>query len=247
MSGTFNDRPGEDDRAGLYVLGALNAEEMRAVQIAANRDPELAAEITVWEQRLAPLVALIDPLEPPASLWLQLEARLLRITGSPDQVAEVYSPPPQRARPRRRGTPSRAQEYWRGAALAAMALAAGLAIALVYKPAAQHQQVAMLLPAKPGEGGWLLTVKPGGEIVADAQGALSRGLNQDYELWAGEDGSDRPVPLGLLSVTGRSTIKTANLPTRHNFLLLVSLEQKGGSPSGIPTGPVVFSSAAIKP
>ena len=237
----------EDDRAGLYVLGALNAEEMRAVQLAAGREPDLAAEIAVWERRLAPLVELVEPLEPPPSLWIQLEARLMRITGSPDRVAEVYQVPAQRAKPRRRGTPTPATSRWRSAALGAMALAAGLAVALVYRQPAQQLKQAMLLPARPGEGGWLLTVKPNGEIVADAQGALSRGLNQDYELWAGEDGSDRPVPLGLLSVTGQSVIKTSALPTRHKYLLLVSLEKKGGSPSGIPTGPVVFSSTAISP
>ena len=242
MGGAF-----DDDRAGLYVLGALNAEEMRAVQLAAARDPELAAEIAVWERRLAPLTALVEPQEPPPSLWIQLEARLMRISGAPDRVAEVYQVPHQRAKPRRRGTPSPALAWWRNAAYGAMAVAAVLAVALVYKAPAPRSKLAMLLPARPGEGGWLLTVKPNGEIVADAQGALSRGLDQDYELWAGEDGSDRPVPLGLLSVTGQSVIKTSALPTRRNYLLLVSLEKKGGSVSGIPTGPVVFSSSEVPP
>ena len=242
MSGAF-----DDDRAGLYVLGALNAEEMRAVQLAAARDPELAAEIAVWERRLAPLTALVEPQEPPPSLWIQLEARLARISGAPDRVAEVYQVPHQRAKPRRRGTPSPALAWWRNVAFGAMAVAAVLAVALVYKQPVAEPKQAMLLPARPGEGGWLLTVKPNGEIVADAQGALSRGLNQDYELWANEEGSERPVPLGLLSVTGQSVIKTSSLPTRRKFLLLVSLEQKGGSRSGIPNGPVVFSSTAVSP
>jgi anti-sigma-K factor RskA len=243
MSGSL-----EGDRAGLYVLGALNAEEMRAVQLAAGRDEELQAEISAWEQRLSPLVGLIDPITPPPSLWLQLEARLLRITGAPDRGAEVYQVPVQRAKPRRRGAATnRAVGVWRATAFGAMAVAAGLAVALVYRPPAVQEKQAMLIPARPGEGGWLLTVKPGGVIVADAQGALSRGLNQDYELWAGEDGADRPVPLGLLSVTGQSVIKTKSLPTRHKFLLLVSLEKKGGSPSGIPTGPVVYASSSVSP
>ena len=35
----------QDDRAGLYVLGALNAEEMRIVRLAAGRDDVLATEV----------------------------------------------------------------------------------------------------------------------------------------------------------------------------------------------------------
>jgi anti-sigma-K factor RskA len=245
MSGSF-----EEDRAGLYALGALNAEEMRAVQIAAQRDPELAAEIAVWEKRLAPLVAFIEPVAPPPSLWIQLEARLLRITGSADRVGEIYQVPVQRSRQRRRGG-SRGSDAlatrWRNVALGALALSAGLAFALVQKAAPPPQQTAMLIPARPGEGGWLLHVNRNGDIVAEAQGALSRGLDEDYQLWAGEDGSERPVPLGLLSVTGQSVIRAAALPKRHKYLLLVSLEQKGGSRTGSPNGPVRYSSAALSP
>jgi anti-sigma-K factor RskA len=245
MSGSF-----EDDRAGLYVLGALNAEEMRAVHVAAQREPDLAAEIRVWEQRLAPMVAFIEPVVPPPSVWMQLEARLLRITGSPDRVSEIYQVPAQRQRSRRRGSSSQASpsaSRWRAVALGALALSAGLAVALVQKATPPQAQTAMLIAARPGEGGWLLHVKPSGEIVAEAQGALSRGLDQDYELWAGEDGSDRPIPLGLLSVTGTSVIKAAALPKRHKYALLVSLEPKGGSRTGTPTGAVQFSSAALNP
>ena len=36
-----------EDRAGLYVLGALNAEEMRAVRADAERDPR-------WPRKSSP-------------------------------------------------------------------------------------------------------------------------------------------------------------------------------------------------
>ena len=58
-----------EDQAGLFVLGALNAEEMRAVRLAAARDTALAAEIADWERRLAPLVRLVPEIPPPPSLW----------------------------------------------------------------------------------------------------------------------------------------------------------------------------------
>lgn len=241
MSGTAP----PEDQAGLYVLGALNAEEMRAVRIAAGRDDALAAEISEWERRLTPLTLLVDPVDPPATLWSQLEARLARITGAPDPVGEIYQPPTQRQKSRRRGVSNRALAAWRGAALGAMALAAGLAVALLLNKPPPPSQIAMLLPQRPGEGGWLLEVKPNGEIRAEAQRALPRTLEQDYELWALPDGSTRPLAMGLLPVTGSAVLKPAGLPVKK-YQFLVSLEPHGGSPTGLPTGPVMFGGTPLE-
>jgi anti-sigma-K factor RskA len=231
-----------EDRAGLYVLGALNAEEMRAVRADAERDPEIAAEIVAWERRLTPLVALVPPAAVPATLWQQLEARLNRISTPGQALGEVYQPP-LRQKPRRR-TDSRGLVYWRATALAAMAIAASLAGVLVTRHPAPPPSVAMIMPAKPGVGGWLVTLEPNGEIRATAQGALSHTLDQDFQLWALADGADRPIPLGLLPTTAATVLKPTGLP-RQKFTLLVSLEPKGGSPTGLPTGPVMFASQVV--
>jgi anti-sigma-K factor RskA len=231
-----------EDRAGLYVLGALNAEEMRAVRADADREPALAAEIVAWEKRLTPLIVLIPPVAPPDSVWVQLEARLDRLAAPGQAMGEIYRPP-FRQRTKRRDE-SRAVTYWRAAAIGAMAIAASLAGVLVTRRAPAPATFAMVMPAKPGLGGWLITMQPNGEIHAVAQGALSHTLDQDFELWALADGADRPVPLGLLSVTAGSTLKAAGLP-HQKFKLLVSLEPKGGSPTGLPTGPVMFASDVV--
>jgi anti-sigma-K factor RskA len=127
-----------------------------------------------------------------------------------------------------------------------MALAAGLAVALLVRPAAPpNLQVAMVLPAKPGEGGWLLQLQPNGDIHAVAQGALPATLQQSYELWAMPENGVRPLAVGLLPVTSSSVIKASNLPGQK-FQFLVSLEAKGGSQTGLPTGPVLFESDYIQ-
>jgi anti-sigma-K factor RskA len=238
MSGTDT-----DDRAGLYVLGALNAEEMRELRAEAERDAALRGEISAWERRLTPLAALIPLVEVPATLWAQLEARLARI-GAPGQaVAEIYQPP---LRPRtRRRTEARALVFWRTTALAAMAAAAVLGGLLVVRRAPPSPVLAMIMPAQPGLGGWLITLRANGEVNAVAQGALSHTLKQDFQLWALAEGSERPVPLGLLAVSGKTGLPPpADLP-RQKFKLLVSLEPAGGSPTGLPTGPVVYSSGVV--
>jgi anti-sigma-K factor RskA len=233
----------QDDRAGLYVLGALNAEEMRAVRLAAGRDDVLTAEIAEWERRLTPLTALVDPVAPPASLWAQLDGRLARITGAPDPIGEIYQPPTQRARSNRRGRRGGVSPWWRPAAIGAAAVACALVVVLLARPAPQRDagHLAMLLPARPSEGGWLLRLQPNGEITAVAQGALPASLDQSYELWALPENSDRPLPMGLLPVTGTAAVKTPGLPPQR-FQFLVSLEGKGGSQTGLPTSQVLFQS-----
>ncbi len=231
-----------DDRAGLYVLGALDAEEMGAVRADAERNAGLRAEIVAWERRLSPLVALVPAAELPATLWPQLEARLARLAAPGQSTGEVIALPP---RPRERRREARALMFWRTTALAAIAVAAALGGLLVTRPKPQPPVLAMIMPAQPGLGGWLITLHPNGEVNAVAQGVLSHTLAQDFELWALAEGSKQPVPVGLLAVQGRTGLPPpAGLP-RQKFKLLVSLEPAGGSRTGAPTGPVVYSSGVV--
>jgi anti-sigma-K factor RskA len=78
-----------------------------------------------------------------------------------------------------------------------------------------------------------LQVRP----LAPVQVAAGR----DLELWALPEGAKAPVSLGVLPAIGR------RLPPRQAFRgpvqLLVSLEPTGGSPSGQPTGPLLYGGA----
>jgi anti-sigma-K factor RskA len=226
-----------EDQAGLYVLGALGDEEMRAVRAAAERDPALAAEIAAWERRLAPLARVVPEVAPPASLWPQVEARLSRVdAGLADAV-----PMPRRVRG---GVSRRPLVFWRAAAVGAMALAASLAVVLVTRGPPLPARVAMVLPDRPGEGGWLVEVSDRGELHVRANGALSLAADRDYQLWALAEGATKPVPLGLMPVNASAVIKADRLPTKK-YQLLVSLEPKGGSPTGLPTGPVMYAGEVV--
>jgi anti-sigma-K factor RskA len=71
--------------AGEYVLGALDAGEMRAVRRQAMVDPTLAAAIVGWEQRLAPLARAVPAMPPPDALWARIEET---IAPMPDEFVE---------------------------------------------------------------------------------------------------------------------------------------------------------------
>jgi len=220
-----------EDRAALYVLGVLDGEEMRAIRAEAARNPALAAEITAWEQRIMPLAALAGDIPPPESLWID-------ITNRVEALAAVTMSPPLP----RRATAQRATRAWRATAVAAMAVAAGLAGVLIFNPfASKPPIVAMVLPAGSTAGGFLVELRPDGTLHAEAQGA-SHAADRDFELWAMPDGGTKPLKLGLLPLPAADL--HPQLPSGH-YRLLVSLEPKGGSPTDLPTGPVVFASGIL--
>ena len=83
--------------------------------------------------------------------------------------------------------------------------------------------------------GRYLSVKPVGRVDVAADRAL--------ELWMLPDGAS-PRSLGLISATGVVRVALsgpADQALRNIPALAVSLEPRGGSPTGLPTGPVLYS------
>jgi anti-sigma-K factor RskA len=224
------ERPGDDDRAGLYVLGVLDAAEMTEVRRAAMADDRLAAEIAAWEARLAPLAALAGEETPPPEVWDTLVARLDDI-----QVVPIRPPPAPH-------TPA----YWRTAALGAMAVAASLAGALVWKFVQPPPRLAMIMPLQQSLGGWLIELNANGGLRAIAQGSVHHAADRDFELWALAENATKPVPLGLLPAGDAAAELPPGALPKTKFKLLVSLEPKGGSPTSLPTGPVMFEGDVIE-
>lgn len=123
MSNASEDR---DVLAGEYVVGALEPHEAQAVEAMADGDPLLAAAITKWQDRLAPLAKLVRPVDPPEALWTRLE----------EAIAPVVLAMPTAEQRRLRGV-WRNAGVWRGATVGSLALAAGFAgLAFVHNPAA---------------------------------------------------------------------------------------------------------------
>ncbi|MGI9382653.1 MAG: anti-sigma factor domain-containing protein, partial [Methyloligellaceae bacterium] len=73
-----------------------------------------------------------------------------------------------------------------------------------------------------------------------------RPAGKDYELWVVEP-ETAPRSLGVLrggvqQVADRQLVESASL---SKAVLAVSLEPEGGSPTGAPTGPVLFTGKLI--
>lgn len=225
-----------DDRilAAEWVIGLLSADEAAAAEARQAQDAAFAAEVEWWEARLAPLFAAYRDVAPPAYLAERIEAML--------PLSHVA------ARGRR--------VHWRSLALGATggaiaaSFAAWLLVPTALTPPPPPPPVAE--PARPAglmvaQLAWTDKTKLPAPvaIVEPTLGSvrLTRGVDapagRDGQLWRIPAGG-KPVSLGLLPGGAAQAVRVAqaNLPTAGSTLA-ISIEPRGGSPTGLPTGPVV--------
>lgn len=91
---------------------------------------------------------------------------------------------------------------------------------------------------------FMVASMPDGSLMVKPMGAVAVGAGKDLELWALPPGAQRALPLGVLPAGGLH-VAMANL-LHPNTRLMVSLEPQGGSPTGQPTGPVLYSGALTR-
>ncbi len=215
-----------DALAAEYVLGTLRGRARERFERLARTDRALTDAVRTWEERLLPLAEQLPPIAPPARVWAAI---LARIRGAPAARASIWS----------------SLGLWRALAFASLATVVALAVVLL-KPLPEVPEGALVVvlagtDAKPAlvasadRLGRTLSVKP----VARVDLAADRAL----ELWMLPDGGN-PRSLGLISATGVVRVALsgpADQALRNIPALAVSLEPRGGSPTGQPTGPVLYS------
>lgn len=219
-----------DLQAAEYVLGTLTPAEARALEALALTDPAVAAGLAAWEDRLSPLAALVDPVSPPPMLW----RRLALATG----LEPIIHAPmlPRRSAAKRAW---RSAGVWRGMTAGATAIAACLAILLLTRPAAGPEPlVAALTPYNQPGATFLVRVGADGLATVVAVADTNVPAGRSLELWSLPTGATVPVSMGLLPSSGRARLP---LPMPPGTQLLVSQEPAGGSPTKLPTGPVVLA------
>ena len=226
--------------AAEYVLGTLEPADRAALAREAETDPALRQAIDAWERHLAPLNGLGDPVAPPAALWPRIEAS----AWNPAAV-QPAAPPPAAPAAVMRGVPdrgSRGLRLWQGTAAAGFALAAVIAgVAFLRPPPPAPPLVTALLPLGQQGPVFVAETTPDGGLSVRPVGALHVAPDRDLELWLLKDGDKAPTPLGLLRGDG-VRLAAGTLP-RAGAKILVSLEPRGGSPTRLPTGPVLYGGA----
>ncbi len=223
-----------DGLAGEYVLGTLDAGERASVAARRLREPQLNAAILDWEYRLAALTDAVPQVTPPAGTLSKIEARISGIERPPTGSATILD---LRRRVNR----------WRTAAVTASALAASLAIAIgvrEFTPKEPSKNLVAVLQKDAASPAFLVTVNVDDRVMTVRPVAAKREPGKSFELWIIHDSLGKPKSLGVIDEPAamKKPILAAYKPdVIEGSTYAVTLEPEGGSPSGDPTGPVVFS------
>lgn len=228
--------------AAEYVLGVLDTDARRDARRRMRTDHAFAAEVAAWEMRFAAWLAAFEPVAAPAQAWERIQ-RSLGWTA---------------AQPARSDTAPARGGFWRGLALGGFALASVCAVALVLTlrrtpeplpappPIVENRVLepdmvasiaaddgrAMLVASIHSQTG-AMTVAPAGDMQVPTGSAA--------ELWLiPADGTPRSLGVIDPQHAARMVVPAAlRGGLAADALLAVSIEPAGGSPTGLPTGPVV--------
>lgn len=235
--------------AGGYVLGTLDAEERAEAERRLRSDEAFSAQVRAWEQRLSPLAGTAPEVAPAPDLLEKIEAAVL-----PDRARERPAPRPAPPDPGLLAAFRQSRARWRLATAATGALAAGFAAFAILvgldrlpgRDAAPTRYVAVLNPEGKAPA-FLVTVDLAKKALSIRPVEAKTPAGKDYELWVVEPEAS-PRSLGVLrgggvqQVADRRLVESASL---SKAVFAVSLEPEGGSPTGAPTGPVLFTGRLI--
>ncbi len=220
--------------AAEYVLGTLSGPERDAFARRLASDSELQEAVAQWEEKLSPLAEASPEIAPPAGLWSKVERAIA--SGASTAAPNVVTL-------RRRIT------AWKTTAAALGALAAGLAVVVVLD---------RLSTLPPETGRYVAVVDSGGRepaLIAEVDTAsgtiIVRSVTaqvpsgHSLELWHIPEGQNAKS-LGILQAgASAQTIRDALGKGPVNGIIAVTVEPEGGSPTGVATGPVVYTGRLI--
>lgn len=226
--------------AAEYALSVLTGDEFREAHERVRADGEFRAEVARWTARFSPLLEEASEVPPPASAWSAIQRRI-GTQASNDNVHFL----------------SRQVARWRGIAAGMTAIAASLLVVLLWPlPGFKSDAplVRQTVPAPAPMVAMLGNDAQGTEVVASwdpaarqlvlvVAGDLKGDDSHSRELWVIPKGS-KPSSLGTMPVTKQMHMRLADTLARlleNGATLAISVEPRGGSPTGLPTGPVVAS------
>jgi anti-sigma-K factor RskA len=210
-----------DRLAAEYALGTLRGLARRRFERWRASTPFVNERCRFWEERLMHLAKDLKPVQPPARVWPAIQRRL-NLTNQGSGLRRIRT----------------------FALAASILLVVGVGALLYWRslPAVRATSVATI-SAKSGEHLWDVEIfAKADRLVARAAKLPARPAGSDYELWALPKGA-APVSLGVLPAAG-ATSRTLTAIQKQALALssevAVSIEPLGGSPTGQPTGAVVY-------
>jgi anti-sigma-K factor RskA len=116
-------------------------------------------------------------------------------------------------------------------------------------PGAQQDRLVAVLQQGPTAPAFLMTVDTQKRTLVVRRVSATPENGKSYELWLVSSRFPAPRSLGVIGTeefTQRVLPGNYDLETLRSASYAVSLEPNGGSPSGAPTGPVLFTGKAVE-
>jgi len=218
-----------DQLAAEYALGTLRGRARERFARAIRSDPVVADAARDWERRLASLAAAVPGITPAPRVWTGIITRL-GLHGAAEEAGLSWW--------QRLG-------FWRGFALASFAAAMALSVLQLSGPGALPGETLVVVLAGPDAKPAMIATAARNERVLTMKPVIDAdpGPGRAYELWALPEGA-APRSLGVIPRGGVARIPLQS-PSGEALAripqLAVSLEPAGGSPTGAPTGPVLYT------
>ena len=206
--------------AGDYAIGLMPATARRRFEALLLDDAALRVELGHWQAALASLTGTLPERPVPDHVWEGIQARI------EPQVLHLPAKKP----------------LWLNLRLwaAAFGIVIAVLVGVLYQRDLGVEYNALLVAANQQPALQIKAFADHLQVEPLALAALEP--TRDLELWAIQPGG-KPISLGLVPTAGRGRIQLS--PAQQALLvapltLAVSLEPRGGSPTGQPTGPVLY-------
>ena len=232
---TYDNPQLRDRLASEYVLGTLRGAARARFESLLKYDAGLRGLVAEWESRLTPMAAAAGEIAPPARLWRRVAARIGGRAGGGWWASLAF---------------------WRTCAATSAAALLALAVYAGNRPAPEPP-IAMVAvmsddnarPALVVSWPQLRDARDPHVRVRILQEHPSMPPDRAWQLWILPGAKAAPIPLGIVGLETMQTIRLERSQVKgvwQSWGIALSVEPKGGSPTGAPTGPVLFKGRCVR-
>ena len=211
--------------AAEYVLGTMTADERAQFEQRLASDYGLQAEVTSWEERLSPILDLVDPVEPPSEVWQQIQQRI----EPTEEKGRFWN----------------SIGFWRNLGMVATSLVLVLGLTIFGIKQDPTLDQVMMVTNDRAQVEWVVGTPGRSDMLkVKAMDPPDLPKGQVCQLWMEmPDGSLSPV--GVMPHSGTMEMKVpTHLDSSSSFT--ISVESEDNMPTKKPTGKIVFQGGLIK-
>lgn len=228
--------------AGEYVLGTLRGGALRRFEHLMHERPYIRYAVDTWEDRLNPMVESLPGTIPDPGVWEKIskEIHISSRSRRPESAT------------------GRGDGFWQSLGFwqAATALMSLLLAVVLLVPQQNHESLPMpsYLAVLESDAKIPMMVTMGDQSKRAVSVRIMEmpeiGENQDIQLWAIRENGEDPRPVGILQRDTMETHLSFSKPqwqenVKGAKMFAVSFEPKGGSPSGHPSGKMMYKGACL--